>query len=97
MSSPEISPVEANIWWRTHHLAGVVLNRLMLVLVLAPVALVLYGHTYLSLLAFATLVPYGFFLRYLAVRAVRKEILARPESAPEFEECGVLVSRETGP
>lgn len=97
MSSPEISPVEANIWWRTTQVTGVFLNRMMLALVLAPVALVLYGYTYLSLVAFASLIPYGLLLRRLAVRAVRREIRDRPEAALEFEQAGIVVTRRAEP
>lgn len=84
MSEFEISPLEANRWWEKNSVMGVLLNRLMLIFILGPIALV-FRHFYIaSLIVFAFMVPYGCLVRYLAVRAVRQYVSAHPEAIEEF-------------
>ena len=86
----EVSPAEANYWWRQTTPVGALLNKLMLLFVVVPVALVLKSFYGLSFGVFAFMVPYGLFVRHLAVRAVRRHLLEHPEEREQFEEAGII-------
>jgi len=88
----EISPVEANYWWRQSAPAGALLNKLMFLFIVVPIALVLEKFYTLSFLIFALMIPYGFFVRYLAVCAVRQRLQEHPEQQDEFEQAGIISS-----
>jgi hypothetical protein len=94
MSAPEprltISAAEANRWWQKNDPVGAILNRLMLVFVLGPMALAYKEYFLTSAVVFAFLVPYGFLMRYLAVVTVRHRIAKNPESLSEFMDAGVV-------
>ena len=90
MSEFEISPLEANSWWRKNATAGALLNRLMFLFILIPVALVAQKLYTLSFVVFAFMIPYGFLMRFLAVRAVRSYLDAHPEAVEEFESHGII-------
>jgi hypothetical protein len=90
MSEFEIVPLEANSWWRKNVRAGAILNRLMLLFILMPIVLVTQRRYTLSFIVFAFMIPYGFLLRVLAVRAVRAHIALHPEAVAEFEAQGVI-------
>lgn len=90
MSGFEVSSAEANFWWRKNVPAGALLNNLMFLFVVAPIALVIKHFYALSFVVFALMVPYGFLVRRLAVRAVRNHIAAHPESIDEFQQDGVI-------
>jgi len=90
MSEFEIIPLEANRWWQKNAALGVLLNRLMLLFILVPIALVFKEFYRLSFVVFAFMVPYGFFVRFLAVRAVRHHLALHPESLKEFENDGIV-------
>lgn len=85
-----ISPVEANYWWRESTPAGALLNKLMFLFIVAPIGLVLKRFYGLSFVVFALMVPYGLFLRHLAVRAVRQYLKTHPEERDEFEQAGIV-------
>lgn len=85
-----ISSVEANYWWRETAPAGALLNKLMFLFIFVPIGLVLKRFYVLSFMVFSLMVPYGFFVRHLAVRAVRKHIQNHPEERPEFERAGII-------
>ncbi len=91
MSESEISPAEANFWWRRNDPAGALLNKLMLLFVVVPIGLVLKEFYALSFVIFAFMVPYGFFVRYLSVRAVRRYLESHPEEVVEFKEAGIIL------
>ena len=74
-----VSPAEANYWWRKNDPAGALLNNLMFLLIVAPIILVLNSFYALSFIVFAVMVPYGLFVRWLAVRAVRRYLENHPE------------------
>jgi hypothetical protein len=86
----EIVPLEANSWWRTNAREGALLNRLMLLFILIPILLVTQRLYMLSFVVFAFMIPYGFLVRHLAVRAVRNYIAEHPEAVAEFEARGVI-------
>ena len=86
----EISAVEANYWWRRTTPAGALLNKLMFLFIVVPIGLVLKSLYSLSFVVFAFMVPYGFFLRFLAVRAVRHHLEEHPEELEEFEQAGII-------
>jgi hypothetical protein len=86
----EISPFEANHWWQKHRPAGILLNRLMLLFIFVPIALVVKKYYLLSFIVFAFMIPYGFFLRRLAVRAVRNHLAANPGEIEVFEQRGII-------
>ncbi len=86
----EISAVEANYWWRRTTPAGALLNKLMFLFIVVPIGLVLKSLYSLSFVVFAFMVPYGFFLRFLAVRAVRQHLEEHPEELEEFEQAGII-------
>lgn len=86
----EVSAVEANYWWRQTTPEGALLNKLMLLFIVVPVALVLKRFYGLSFAVFAFMVPYGLFVRYLAVRAVLRHLQEHPEEREQFEEAGII-------
>jgi len=86
----EISTLEASYWWRQTTPVGAVLNKLMVLFILVPVALVFKRFYTVSFLIFALMVPYGFFLRHLAVRAVRQYLELHPEALDEFKQAGII-------
>ena len=87
-----ISSPEANYWWRQNNPAGALLNNLMFLFIVVPIGLVLKSLYALSLIVFAFMVPYGLFLRWLAVRAVRQYLEIHPEETQKFEETGIISS-----
>src|SRR5438093_12411246 len=88
----EISPAEANYWWRKNAPAGALLNNLMFVFIVVPIVLVLKSFYALSFVVFAMMVPYGLFLRRLAIYAVRHHLENHPEEWEKFEESGIISS-----
>src|SRR2546427_11947138 len=90
LSQREISPAEANYWWRKNDPAGALLNNLMFLFVVAPIILVLKSFYALSFIVFALLVPYGLFVRWLAIRAVRRYLEKHPEECEKFEETRII-------
>ena len=86
----EVSAPEANYWWRKTTPAGALLNKLMLLFIFVPIALVFKSFYGLSFVVFAFMVPYGLFVRYLAVRAVRQRLEEHPEEREEFEQAGII-------
>ena len=88
-----VSSAEANDWWRKNDLAGALLNNLMLLFIAVPIVLVLKSFYASSIVVFAFIVPYGFFLRRLAVRAVEQYLQNHPEEFEKFEEAGIISSR----
>src|SRR5438876_2356745 len=86
----EISPAEANYWWRKNDPAGALLNNLMFLFVVAPIILVLKSFYTLSFMVFALMVPYGLFVRWLAIRAVRRYLENHPEECEKFEETRII-------
>ena len=87
-----VSSAEANYWWRKNDPAGALLNNLMLLFIAVPIALVIKHFYAFSFMVFAFIVPYGFFLRHLAVRAVEQYLLNHPEEFEKFEEAGIISS-----
>ena len=87
----EISPIDANNWWRKNHPLGAALNRLILAFIVMPVALVFKEYYTLSFVIFAFMVPYCLLVRRLAVSAVRAHLANHPESVLEFREAGIIV------
>ena len=85
-----ISPVEANYWWRETAPAGALLNKLMFLFIVVPIGLVLEGFYALSFGVFGLMVPYGLFVRHLAVRAVRQHLEDHPEDRDEFETARII-------
>ncbi|PYR68904.1 MAG: hypothetical protein DMG20_08535 [Acidobacteria bacterium] len=92
LSQREISPAEANYWWRKNDPAGALLNNLMFLFVVVPIVLVLKSFYALSFVVFAMMVPYGLFLRRLAIYAVRHHLENHPEEWEKFEESGIISS-----
>ncbi len=84
-----ISPLEAGDWWRKNDRAGVLLNRLMLLFIVVPIALVFKRFYVLSFIIFAFMIPYGFLLRHLAIRAVRNYLQEHPDEREEFDRAGI--------
>ena len=87
-----VSSAEANYWWRKNDPAGALLNSLMLLFIAVPIALVLKNFYAFSFAIFAFIVPYGFFLRHLAVRAVEQYLQSHPDEFEKFEEAGIISS-----
>jgi hypothetical protein len=85
-----ISSIEANYWWRKTQPAGALLNNLMALFIVVPIALVLRRFYVLSFLVFAFMVPYGFLMRHLAVRAVRHHLENHPDEREKFEQGGII-------
>jgi hypothetical protein len=92
MSGFDVRSGEANRWWQQNSILGVLLNRLMLLFVFGPIGLVLTNRYSLSLVVFAFMIPYGFLVRYLAMRAVRSHLALNPDDAEEFESHGIIAS-----
>jgi uncharacterized protein involved in response to NO len=90
MSEFQVSSLEANRWWQKNTVSGVLLNRLMLLFIFVPIGLVYYGLFTVSFIVFAFMVPYGFLIRYLAVRAVRQHLSLHPDAFEEFKNEGVI-------
>ncbi len=90
-----ISPIEANYWWRKNEPSGALVNNLMFLFIVVPIGLVLKRFYALSVVVFAFMVPYGFFVRYLAVRVVRQRLANHPERREEFEQEGVISDSKT--
>jgi hypothetical protein len=85
-----VSPAEANYWWRKNDPVGALLNNLMFLFVIGPIVLVLKSFYALSFALFALMVPYGLFLRWLATRAVRRHLESHPEESDKFEETRII-------
>jgi len=85
-----VSPAEANYWWRKNDPAGALLNNLMFLFVVGPIILVLKSFYALSFVVFALMVPYGLFVRWLAIRAVRRYLEDHPEECEKFEETRII-------
>jgi hypothetical protein len=92
MSGFDVRSGEANRWWQQNSIVGVLLNRLMLLFIFVPIALVFINRYSLSLIVFAFMIPYGFLVRYLAMRAVRFHLALHPDAAEEFESQGIIAS-----
>jgi hypothetical protein len=88
-----VSSGEANYWWRKNNPAGALLNNLMLLFIAVPIALVIKQFYATSFVVFALIVPYGFFVRHLAVRAVERYLENHPEEFEKFEQDGIVSSR----
>ena len=89
-SAFEIRAGEANRWWQRHIPLGALLNKLILIFIFAPIGLVFTEYYRLSFVVFAFMIPYGFLLRYLAVRAVRTYLTEHPEAVEEFTNDGII-------
>jgi hypothetical protein len=88
-----VSSAEANYWWRKNDPAGALLNNLMLLFIAIPIVLVVKSFYASSFVVFAFIVPYGLFLRRLAVRAVEQYLENHPEDFEKFEEAGIISSK----
>lgn len=86
----KISPIEANYWWRKNEPVGALLNSLMVLFIVVPIGLVMKKFFLLSFVFFAFMVPYGLFLRSLAVRFVRRHLELHPEKREEFKHEGII-------
>jgi hypothetical protein len=86
----QISSFEANYWWRQTNPAGALLNKLMLLFIAVPIVLVLKSFYTLSFVVFSLMVPYGLFMRHLAVRAVKHHLREHPEEREQFEQAGII-------
>ena len=64
----------------------------MVLFILVPVVLVFQNFYTLSFLVFALMVPYGLFVRHLAVCAVRQHLQNYPEDREHFREEGIISS-----
>ncbi|PYS01477.1 MAG: hypothetical protein DMG15_14380 [Acidobacteria bacterium] len=87
-----ISSAEANYWWRKNDPAGTLLNNLMVLFIVVPIVLVLKSFYALSFIVFALMVPYGLFIRRLAIHAVRHHLENHPEESGKFEQSGIISS-----
>jgi hypothetical protein len=87
-----ISAIEANYWWRQSTPEGALLNKLIVLFIVVPVVLVFKAFYALSFVVFALMVPYGFFVRHLAVRAVRQHLSEHPEDREDFQQAGIISS-----
>jgi hypothetical protein len=86
----KIDPFEAHYWWRKNEPTGALLNNLMVLFIFVPIGLVLKKFYVASFIVFSFMVPYGLFLRHLAVRAVRRLLELHPEKSEEFEQEGIV-------
>ena len=86
----EVDANEASYWWRTNAVLGALLNRLMLLFIAVPLVLVWKGLYVTSFVIFSFMVPYGLFLRRMAMRTVVVLIEKHPETFAEFEAAGVV-------
>src|ERR1051325_11571955 len=90
LSIARINPIEANYWWRQTNPTGALLNKLMVLFIVAPVALVFKNLYGLSFAVFVLMVPYGLFVRRLAVRAALSHVHQHPEERENFEKAGII-------
>jgi hypothetical protein len=86
----KIDPLEAQYWWRRNEPAGALLNKLMILFIVVPIGLVMKKFYVLSFVVFSFMVPYGLFLRHLAVRAVQRSLELHPEKNEEFQQEGII-------
>jgi hypothetical protein len=86
----KIDPIEANYWWRKNEPAGALLNTLMFLFIVVPIGLVMKKFYLLSFVVFSFMVPYGLFLRFLAVRFIRRHLQLHPELSEEFQQEGIV-------
>jgi hypothetical protein len=86
----KIDPLEAHYWWRKNDAAGALLNNLMILFIFVPIGLVIKRFYVASFIVFSFMVPYGLFLRRMAVRAVRRLLEVHPEKSEEFEQEGIV-------
>jgi len=86
----KIDPREAHYWWRKNEPAGSLLNNLMVLFIVVPIGLVMKKFYVTSFIVFSFMVPYGLFLRHLAVRAVRRWLELHPEKSEEFQQEGIV-------
>jgi hypothetical protein len=91
-SQCHVSPLEANYWWRQTSPEGALLNKLIILFILVPITLVVKQFYALSFVIFVLMVPYGLFMRHLAVRAVRSHLQTHPEDRANFEQEGIISS-----
>ena len=85
-----VNSAEANYWWRKNDPAGALLNNLMFLFVVGPIILVLKSFYTLSFIVFALMVPYGLFVRWLAIRAVQRYLKNHPDEWEKFEETRII-------
>jgi hypothetical protein len=62
----------------------------MLLFIVIPIALVFKEHYAFSFVVFAFMIPYGWFIRFLAVRVVRRRLADHPNQVQQFEEEGII-------
>ena len=86
----KIDPLEAHYWWRKNEPAGALLYNLMVLFIVVPIVLVMRKFYVLSFIVFSFMVPYGLFLRHLAVRAVQRSLELHPEKSEEFQQEGII-------
>lgn len=86
----DIRAVEASYWWRKSHPSGALLSTLMFLFIVVPIGLVLERWYVLSFIVFSFMVPYGLFLRHLAVKAVRRYLSEHPEAVEQFQKEGIV-------
>jgi hypothetical protein len=86
----QFNSLEANFWWRQATPAGALLNKLMLLFIVVPIALVMKKLYALSFVVFALMIPYGLLVRLLAVRAARHHLQTHPEDRNHFERAGII-------
>jgi len=86
----QIIPLEANNWWQKNDPTGTILNRLMLVFIFLPIGLVWKRYYALSFVVFACMIPYGFLVRKLAVRAVKNHLTTNPGEVEVFQQQGII-------
>lgn len=90
MSVFKVRSAEANQWWQRNQPLGALLNKLMLLFIFIPIALVFKEFYTLSFVVFAFMIPYGVLMRCLAVRAVRTYLAVHPEAHEQFEQEGIV-------
>jgi len=88
----EINPIEANYWWRQATAQGALLNKLMVLFIVVPIVLVVNRFYAVSFFVFLFMIPYGFLMRHLAVRAVRQHLQEHPEERGDFERAGIVLT-----
>jgi hypothetical protein len=88
--SLEISAVEANNWWLKNEPAGILLNKLRILFIMVPIGLVFKDLYVWSFAVFSLMIPYGFFVRYLACCAVRKHLATNPAALEDFRNAGIV-------
>src|SRR5437879_13524276 len=74
LSQREISPAEANYWWRKNDPAGDLLNNLMFLFIVVTIVLVLKSFYAIRFVVFAMMVKYGLFILLLALYAIRRHV-----------------------